>query len=57
MSDLKDLRASIRRRFEFIEFQLHWEGSVGRRKLQDQFSISPQQATNDLTAYMDACPG
>ena len=57
MSDLNDLRASIRRRFEFIEFQLNWEGSVGRRKLQDQFSISPQQATNDLTAYTDACPG
>ena len=57
MSDLNDLRAGIRRRLEFVEFQLHWEGSVGRRKLQDQFSISPQQATNDLTAYMDACPG
>ena len=57
MSNLNDLRAGVRRRLEFVEFQLHWEGSVGRRKLQDQFSISPQQATNDLTAYMDACPG
>ena len=57
MSDQNDLRAGIRRRLEFVEFQLHWEGSVGRRKLQDQFSISPQQATNDLTAYMEACPG
>ena len=57
MSDLQDLRVSIRRRFEFIEFQLHWEGSVGRKKLQEQFSISLQQATIDLTSYMDACPG
>ena len=56
MSELQDLKVSIRRRFEFIEFQLHWEGSVGRKKLQDQFSISLQQATIDLTSYMDACP-
>ena len=56
MSDLQDLKTSIRRRFEFIEFQLNWEGSVGRKKLQDQFSISPQQATIDLNSYMDACP-
>lgn len=55
--DLHVAKTSIRRRFEFIEFQLNWEGSVGRKKLQDQFSISPQQATNDLTSYMDACPG
>ena len=55
--DLKNLKTSIRRRFEFIEFQLNWEGTVGRKKLQDQFTISPQQATNDLTAYFSACPG
>lgn len=57
MSDLQSLRVGIRRRFEFIEFQLYWEGSVGRKKLQEQFSISPQQATIDLNSYMDACPG
>ena len=57
MLEFKNLRASIRRRFEFIEFQLNWEGAVGRKKLQDQFLISPQQATNDLTAYFRAYPG
>lgn len=51
-----NMKMSIRRRFEFIEFQLTWEGAVGRRKLQDQFGISMQQATNDLNAYIDACP-
>ena len=57
MTKLRDLKTSIRRRFEFIEFQLTWAGEVGRKKLQDQFEISPQQATNDLTTYMDAYPG
>jgi len=50
------MKLNIRRRLEFIEFQLAWEGSVGRKKLQDQFSISPQQATNDLNSYLDICP-
>lgn len=57
MESLNNLKISIRRRFEFIEFCLNWEGKVGRPQLQDQFSISPQQATNDLTTYIDACPG
>lgn len=57
MTQLQNLKSSIRRRFEFIEFQLAWEGSVGRKKLQDQFSISMQQATKDLNIYMDSCPG
>lgn len=56
MTQRQDMKTSIRRRFEFIEFQLGWEGSVGRKKLQDQFAISLQQATNDLNAYLDACP-
>lgn len=56
MTRWKDIKTSIRRRFEFIEFQLNWEGSIGRKKLQDQFSISLQQATNDLNSYLDACP-
>ena len=57
MAHVRDMKTSIRRRFEFIEFQLAWDGSVGRKKLQKQFSISMQQATKDLNTYMDACPG
>jgi predicted DNA-binding transcriptional regulator YafY len=57
MDTLKGLKTNIKRRFEFIEFCLNWGGRVGRPQLQKQFAISPQQATNDLTAYLDICPG
>lgn len=54
---MQHMKLGIRKRFQFIEFQLGWEGSVGRKKIQDQFSISPQQATKDLTSYMESYPG
>lgn len=57
MAQELDIKHSVRRRLEFIEFSLIWEGRVGRKRLQDQFSISPQQATNDLNAYIDTVPG
>ncbi len=50
------LKEAVRRRWEFIEFCLNWEGSVGRKRLQDAFGISPQQATNDLNGYADLAP-
>lgn len=56
MTDFSELKRSIRRRFEFIEFQLSWAGKIQRKQLQDQFSISPQQATLDLGEYQDAFP-
>ncbi|UTW51919.1 WYL domain-containing protein [bacterium SCSIO 12827] len=49
-------KPSLRRRYEFIEFQLMWEGTVGRKLLQQKFEISPQQATIDLTSYLDMAP-
>jgi len=52
----QEIKQSLRRRYEFIEFQLMWEGEVGRKKLQQKFEISPQQATNDLTSYLDIAP-
>jgi len=45
-----------RKRYEFIEFQLMWEGTIGRKLLQQKFEISPQQATLDLTSYLDLAP-
>jgi predicted DNA-binding transcriptional regulator YafY len=45
-----------RRRYAFIEFQLMWEGTVGRKLLQQKFEISLQQATLDLTSYLDMAP-
>lgn len=50
------IKPSLRRRYEFIEFQLMWEGTVGRKLLQQKFEISPQQATIDLTSYLDVAP-
>jgi len=50
------LKEAIRRRWEFIEFCLSWEGAVGRKRLQDTFGISPQQATKDLNGYADLFP-
>lgn len=50
------LKDAVRRRWEFIEFCLNWEGKVGRKRLQEAFSISPQQATNDLNGYADLAP-
>jgi hypothetical protein len=51
-----DIKPSLRRRYEFIEFQLMWEGTVGRKLLQQKFEISPQQATIDLTSYLEMAP-
>ncbi len=51
------LKEVVRRRWEFIEFCLNWERAVGRKRLQDTFGISLQQATNDLNGYADLIPG
>lgn len=56
MSEKADIRAAVRRRFEFIEFSLLWERSIGRKRLQEQFEMSLQQATKDLNMYSDICP-
>lgn len=50
------VKPSQRKRYEFIEFQLMWEGTVGRQLLRDKFEISLQQATLDLTSYLDLAP-
>jgi hypothetical protein len=56
MTKHETIKPRQRRRYEFIEFQLMWEGVVGRRLLQEKFEISPQQATLDLTGYLDLAP-
>lgn len=56
MNQIVDLKVNARRRLEFIEFQLIWEGAIGRLKLKDQFEISLQQATLDLNSYVAICP-
>ena len=56
MQQILDLKVNVRRRLEYIEFQIIWEGSIGRRKLFEQFSISMQQATLDINNYISICP-
>ena len=49
----KNLNWSVERRYEFIEFRLYWQGRINRGDLMQAFGISQQQASKDLTAYID----
>ena len=42
----------VRRRLEFVEFRLFWEGHVNRGDLIEAFSISVNQASTDLNRYL-----
>lgn len=52
-----DLRWGVRRRLEFIDFRLFWEGRFNRKALVDGFGISSQQASADIAQYEDLAPG
>lgn len=51
-TSIEDLKWGLRRRLEFIDFRLFWEGKINRSDLRDQFRISPQQATNDIDKFL-----
>lgn len=51
-----DLRWSVERRLEFIEFRLFWEGRVNRSDLTGAFGISVNQASIDLNRYIGVAP-
>lgn len=51
-----DLRWGVRRRLEFIELRLFWEGLVNRQDLAEAFGISTQQASADFARYLDLAP-
>jgi len=44
----EELRWSIERRLECIDFRLFWEGHINRSDLTDQFGISTPQTSADL---------
>jgi predicted DNA-binding transcriptional regulator YafY len=54
--DRGELRWGVEQRLEFIEFRLFWEGRVNRSDLMKQFGISVNQATSDLSRYMEMAP-
>jgi hypothetical protein len=50
-SDIERLPWVRRKRLEFIEFRLLWDGRVNRSDLTKAFEMSEQQASIDLAAY------
>lgn len=46
----------LKKRLEFIEFKLFWEGKINRGDLKDFFNISIPQASADLGKYIEIAP-
>lgn len=44
---------AIRKRLEFIEFRLFWEGRLNRENIEEYFDISKSQATKDIDDYKE----
>ena len=57
VQDSPDLRWSVERRMEFIEFRLYWEGGINRADITDRFGVSVPQASKDLSLYQELAPG
>jgi len=51
------LRWGVRRRLEFIDFRLFWDGRFNRSDLSTTFAISPQQASADIAQYEKIASG
>lgn len=54
--DGERLRWGVRRRLEFIDFRLFWDGRFNRRDMAETFGISPQQASVDIGQYERMAP-
>ena len=44
---------TVEQRYQFIEFRLFWAGTINRSDLTDAFGISKQQASNDISGYIE----
>ena len=55
-TECERLRWGVRRRLEFIEFRLFWQGRFNRTDLASTFGISPQQASADVGQYEKIAP-
>ena len=51
-----NLRWSVERRLEFIEYRLYWEGRINRGDLMETFGVSVNQASTDLNQYLRLAP-
>jgi hypothetical protein len=56
MEDGGQLRWGVRRRLEFIDFRLFWDGRFNRSDLSATFAISAQQASADIAQYEKIAP-
>ena len=54
--DGERLRWGVRRRLEFIDFRLFWDGRFNRSDMADTFGISAQQASADIAQYERMAP-
>ena len=54
--DGEQLRWGVRRRLEFIDFRLFWDGRFNRRDMAETFGISAQQASVDIGQYEKIAP-
>lgn len=50
------IKWDIKRRLEYIEFHVYWEGPLARKHLAETFGISLVQATKDLSLYKKHAP-
>ena len=50
------LRWGVRRRLEFIDFRLFWDGRFNRKDMAETFGISAQQASADIRQYERVAP-
>ena len=53
---IDDLKPGLRRRLEFIDFRLFWDGRINRSDLREHFKISAQQASTDLDKFAEFAP-
>ncbi len=49
----RQLNWGVKRRYEFIEFRMFWQGRINRGDLMEAFGDSTQQASLDLNAYFE----
>ena len=55
-NDGNQLRWGVRRRLEFIDFRLFWDGRFNRKDMSETFGISAQQASVDIRQYEKIAP-
>jgi hypothetical protein len=51
------MRWGLRRRLEFIDFRLFWDGRFNRKDMDEAFGLSSQQASTDIAKYDELAPG